>query len=954
MAPVTGRARGLPLGLVMVALLAAGVGALSGGAGSPSREGAGAPTAVPELDLRTEQYTLGNGLEVILRRETRLPVVAVNLWYHVGPANEEAGRTGFAHLFEHMMFEGSAHVEEGEGDRLLESAGSSENASTGFDYTNYIVPDVPSNQLELALWLQSDRMGFLLDELDQQNLSTQQAVVRNERRQSFDQAPYGLADEEVYHRLYPPGHPYHASIIGSHADIQAARLDDVRSFFRQFYVPNNASLAIVGDIDVARTKALVERYFGTIPAGAEEVPRRAVPAPPLTAEQRVTMTDTVELPRLTMAWLTPPIFEPGDYDATVASRLLDGTRASRLTRRLVHDLQIAQSVEADLSSLANGSTFTVTATAKPGHSLAELEAAIDDELDDLARRGPARTEVEAAKTAIIADQIRSLDDLGGFDGFADQLNYYNHYLGDPDRIDDDLRSLAAVTPERVRRFTDEHLDPDRRVVIEVAPGPKMPVDDPPEPEQPAAEEPAGEPAGGSAGAAAAEAWRDAVPAPGPAPTTPAPRVEQFTLENGLPVWLVESERLPVVSAALVSRLGSAADPPDRPGLTDLATGLLDTGTTSRDALGLARELESVGATLDNDTGKDGTWLSASSLTGHAADTLAILADVARNPTFPADEVERARDAALVALRQDRDSAGTIASQLAENELYGAGHPYAHPSSGTEAGLRAATVNDLRRAHGQAFTPATTALLLAGDVTPAEARALAGEAFGSWAAPPGPPAAPGAPGAPAGNPEPVLVVDEPGASQTALHLAAPGLRRADPDFEPTLLANRIFGGGFASRLNLNLRETKGYTYGAYSSVGASRGVGLVTISMDVETDATADAVAETLAELDRLSAGVTDDELSRARQWMTGSLATLFDTHTATLDTLRTLYLDELPADYFATRPARLAGLTTGDVAAVARRRLPADAFTVVAVGAREAIEDPLRDLRLGPVSLRSP
>ena len=963
MAPVTSRAKGLTLGLALVALLAAGVAALSGGAGSRAGQGAGARVAVPRLDLRTEQYTLANGLEVILRRESRLPVAAVNLWYHVGPADEEAGRTGFAHLFEHMMFEGSAHVAEGESDRLLESAGSSENASTSFDYTNYIIPDVPANELELALWIQSDRMGFLLERLDQESLSTQQAVVRNERRQSYDEAPYGLADEEVYHRLFPAGHPYHASIIGSHADIQAARLDDVRSFFRQFYVPNNASLVIVGDIEVARTKELVEKYFGTIPRGPD-VPRRTVPARRLTAEQRVAMTDAVELPRLTMAWLTPPIFEPGDYDATVASQLLDGTRASRLTRRLVHDLQIAQSVEADLTSLSNGSTFTVTATAKPGHTPAELEAAIDAELDELARRGPTPTEVDAAKTAIIARSVRSLDNLGGFGGLADQLNYYNHYLGDPDRIGDDLRAVGAVTPERVRRFTADQLDPDRRVVIEVVPGPKMAVDDPPEPaddsdpEGGAGAEPDGGSDAGDADPAlppSAESWRDAVPAPGPAPVPPSLEVERFTLDNGLPVWMVRSGRLPVVSAALVSRLGSAGDPPDRPGLTDLATSLLDKGTTTRDALGLARELESAGATLDNDTGKDGTWLSASSLTGHADETLAILADVARNPTFPPDEVERVRDAAIVSLRQSRDSAGAIADTVAEREIYGAAHPYGHPSSGTEDGLRAATVDDLRRAHARAFTPTTTALLLAGDLEASEAKTLAEQAFGSWAVPAGQPLPPAATGPPTGDPDRVLVVDEPGASQTALVLAAPGLRRADPDFEPALLANRIFGGAFASRLNTNLRETRGYTYGAYSSVGASRGVGLVTISMDVQTDATADAVRETLRELDTLTtAGVTDDELTRARQWMTGSVATLFATRTETLDTLRTLYLDDLPVDYFSTRPARLAGLTTADIAAVARRRFASGAFTVVAVGDRAAIEQPLRALDVGPVSLRSP
>ena len=347
------------------------------------------------------------------------------------------------------------------------------------------------------------------------------------------------------------------------------------------------------------------------------------------------------------------------------------------------------------------------------------------------------------------------------------------------------------------------------------------------------------------------------------------------LPNGLAVWLVESHRLPVVSASLVSRLGSAADPPDRPGLADLTTSTLDKGTATRDALGLARELEAAGATLGNDTDKDGTWLSATALTGQPRSTLTILADVARHPTFPADEVDLVRDATIVGLRQDRDSAGTIADTVAVREVYGAGHPYAHRSTGTEDGLRAATADDLRRAHARAFTPATTALVLAGDLTPAEARTLAEAAFGSWSTPAGSRGGdrrspggrprihsafqPPAPGPPAGTPERVLIVDKPGASQTALVLAAPGVPRADPDFEPLLVTNRIFGGGFSSRLNANLREAKGYTYGAYSSVDASRGVGLLTISMDVQGDSTAAAVGETLREVD------TPDGVGRERR-----------------------------------------------------------------------------------------
>ena len=932
-----------------MAVLAIGVAVLA------SRSETGDAGAVPRLDLQTEKYELDNGLEVILRRESRLPVVAVNLWYHVGPANEEPGRTGFAHLFEHMMFEGSAHVAEGQADRLLEAVGTSENASTNFDYTNYIIPDIPANQLELALWLQSDRMGFLLDRLDQTSLSNQQAVVRNERRQSFDDAPYGVADEELFKRLFPAGHPYHANIIGSHADVQAAGLDDVRAFFRQYYVPNNASLVIAGDIDVAHTKELVAKYFGTIPRGAD-VSRRVVPPPPITQEQRVSMTDAVELPRLTMGWLTPPIFEPGDYDATVTSRVLNGTRASRLSRRLEHDLRIAQSVTTNVDSMANASVLSITATAKPGHTLAELEAAIDAELTDLARRGPTRAEVQAAKTAVIARSVRGLDNLGGFGGLADQLNLFNHYQGRPDGIEEDLNRTAAVTAERVRRFAGRYLDPGRRVVIEVTPGPRTPVDDPPAPPEP--EGPEDPDAGPQEPLASAEPWRDAVPPAGPAPPAPAPPVQQFTLDNGLAVWLVESHRLPTVSASLVSRLGSAGDPPDRPGLTNLATGALDGGTTQRDALGLSRELEAAGATLGDDTGKDGTWLTATSLTGHVRAALAILADVARNPTFPADEVERVRDAAIVSLRQDRDDAARIAESVTLREVYGAGHPYAHVADGTEEGLRAATVDDLQRLHARAFTPTNSALLLSGDLTAAEARRLAEDAFGTWTddgTPNGARTGSPAPGPPAGGPDRVLLVDRPGASQTNLVLAAPGLARSDPEFERALVTNQVLGGGFSSRLNDNLRETHGYTYGAYSDVDGLRGVGLISIDMAVQAPSTADAVREALHEAGMLAtSGVTAEELARATRSLAGSARTLFDTNSSTLSAMRTLYLNDLPADYFQTRPARLARITADDVAGTARRRFAPSTFTVVAVGDRAAIEAPLRALDLGPVGVRSP
>ena len=344
---------------------------------SAQNRGAAASADIPRLQF--EKYTLPNGLEVILSQKRGLPMVAVNLWYHVGPANEEQGRTGFAHLFEHMMFQSSKHVPPDSHFRLLEAAGASDlNGTTDYDRTNYF-ETVPSNQLELALWLESDRMGYLLDKVDQAALSNQQDVVRNERRQSVENQPYGLAEEALVQTLFPTGHPYYGNVIGSHEDIQAAKLDDVKSFFRQYYAPNNASLAIVGDFEPAQTKTLVEKYFGTLKRGPAVPPIKAE-TPKITAERRKVVTARVELPRVYMAWLTSPIFKPGDADADIAATILGGGRSSRLYKKLVYEKQIAQNVSAQQYSLMLGSIFQIEATARPGHTAEELEKAIDEEL----------------------------------------------------------------------------------------------------------------------------------------------------------------------------------------------------------------------------------------------------------------------------------------------------------------------------------------------------------------------------------------------------------------------------------------------------------------------------------------------------------------------------------------------------------------------------------------------
>ena len=384
--------------------------------------------AVPAL--RYEKYKLSNGLEVILTENHRLPLVAVDVWYHVGPMNETAGRTGFAHLFEHMMFEGSEHVGEKAHFRVLEGAGATDiNGTTDFDRTNYF-ETLPSNELETALWLESDRMGFLIEKLDRAKLTNQRDVVRNERRQG-ENSPYSLADEEMFHQLFPKGHPYYASVIGSHVDIESARLQEVRDFFRRFYTPNNATIAIAGDFDSASLKPLIEKYFAPIPSGPA-VEKVNLATPPIHSERRATVTDTVQLSRVGVAWLAPAAFQAGDAETQLLIQILGGGKSSRLYRKLVYELQIAQSVDcSNTEPLALASVAICNVTARQGEKPEDLEAAINVELENLRSQGVTQAELERARNIILAKKIRGLQRLGGFGGVADVMNMYNQYLGDP-------------------------------------------------------------------------------------------------------------------------------------------------------------------------------------------------------------------------------------------------------------------------------------------------------------------------------------------------------------------------------------------------------------------------------------------------------------------------------------------------------------------------------------------
>jgi zinc protease len=901
-----------------------------------------APAAeVPQV--RYDKTTLPNGLEVILVEDHRLPIVAVNIWYHVGPANEAPGLTGFAHLFEHMMFAGTRHLPRGLADRLLEGAGATDsNGSTDYDRTNYY-DTVPSNQLELALWVHADRMGYLLDVLDQTALSNQQDVVRNERRQSVENRPYGVVEEALNHALFPQTHPYYAAVIGSHADIQNAKLADVRDFFKRWYGPNNASIVIAGDIDKVKTRALVAKYFGSFKKSPPVVhPRVATPA--ITRERRITVPDRVELPRLYMAWLTPPAFQPGDAELAVTAQILAGGKSSRLYKSLVYERQIAQEAAAAQNSNALTSTFIIDATARPGNDPSELEAAIDAELKALRDTGPSEQEVERARNTIETAMLTSIEKLGGT-GLANQINQYNQYTGDPGYLPKDIERLRRVTAADVRRVAQAYLQPNARVIVSGVPGkpdlgPDVPTPPPPK---------AGK-TGVAAGINRDEAWRRAPPKPGPAPRFTLPQGESFKLPNGLTVIVHSNPALPLVAAELVVKSGSDANPSDQPGLAGFTADMLDEGTATRSAPRIADEIAQLGAFLGSAASADASTVSLLALRSTFPQALDVLADVVLHPAFPTAEVERQRASRIGELTQQRDDPALVAAVAAAGALYGSDHPYGYGQLGTEQAIRATTREDVVRFWRRHYLPGNAALVVSGDITADELRALATARFGGWGRAD---AAITAVGDPSGTRARLVVVDKPGAPQTALRVTSIAAARRTPDYPAMQVMNAALGGLFSSRINLNLREDKGYSYGVFSAFRYDRTPGPFIIAGSVRTDVTGASISEIFREVN----GMRDKplpaaELAGARDSQVYSLPGQFETNSGIGASLAETFVFDLPADYWRTLPDRYRAVTGAQVQAAAQKYLKPDQLKVIAVGDRAAILPQLQKLGLGQPEVR--
>jgi zinc protease len=941
--------------------------------------------------IKFTEFTLANGLRVILHEDHSTPIVAVNIWYHVGSHNEVPGRTGFAHLFEHMMFQGSLHHDD---DYFvpLQEAGGSLNGSTNTDRTNYWEV-VPSNFLELALWLESDRMGYLLDALTDAKLNNQRDVVKNEKRQNYDNRPYGLVGAKIAETMYPKDHPYHWLTIGSLDDITAASREDVSDFFRRFYTPNNASLSIAGDINPVEARAMVEKYFGPLKRGPE-VKKVEPVRPALDKEMRLTMEDRVSLPRIYMTWHTEPQFTSNDAALEQLGLLLAGGKGSRLYRSLVYEKQIAQDVSAFNNSRELAGQFQIAATAKPNVKLEELEQAIDAEIAKLKTEPPTNEEMERVYNARESSFIYGLQSVGGFGGKSDQLNQYATFLGQPGYFTQDLLRYRNVTPADVTRVANSYLT-DKRLVLTVMPrargGGKTTGDAAPTsptgaiastsqqtgaqagattPARPGATTPAGvqpqtkpeaaatTPAGATPPTTTAKGGGNkskaqdksglgglyAQPAPKADPSFRLPQIQRRKLSNGLEVLIVEQHELPVVNMNLVLRTGSAADPQDRAGLSNLTAALVDEGTTTRSSLEISNQLAAIGARLSTNSDFDSSNLNLLTLSKHLGRALEIYSDVVTNPAFPDNELELQRKTRLGSLMQRRDDANAIASVVYASLLYGRNHPYGHSAVGDEQSVRAITSADIKRFYETYYRPNNAALIVAGDVKPATLMPQLEHAFANWKRGEVPNVNFEMP--PSREKSALYIVDKPGAAQSVLVIGQVGQPRSTPDYFPLLVMNTMLGGQFTSRVNMNLREDKGYTYGARTAFDYRRGAGPFMATAGVQTAVTKESVFEFMKELRgiRGERPISAAELEFSKQAIIRGFPRTFETPEQMANRLTDIVLYNLPDDYFNNYIARVRAVKLEDVNRVANRYLDPSKMAILVVGDRKVIEPGLRSL----------
>lgn len=923
---------------------------------APAAAAAPAPVAelVRQVDIPYQQFTLANGLRVIVHEDRKAPIVAVSVWYNVGSKDEPNGKTGFAHLFEHLMFNGSENAP-GDFFEPLQQIGATDlNGTTWFDRTNYF-ETVPRAALETALFLESDRMGHLLGAVTQDKLDNQRGVVQNEKRQG-DNQPYGLVEYAQLEALFPQGHPYRHSTIGSMADLDSASLADVKKWFTDKYGPNNAVLVLAGDVDVATARTLVEKYFGDIPRGPVNTPAEA-PVPTLPAPVSEVMKDRVATTRLYRDWIVPGLLDPETVPLSVGASVLGGLASSRLDNELVRKEQIAVRVSAGVQEFHRISVFEVQADVKPGVDPALVARRLDEIVADLVENGPTEDEVQRVAMTTVASRIKGLEQVGGFGGKAVALAEGELYANDADFYKKQLLAYSQVTPADVKAALQKWLkrpvyaltvEPGERGAYQEAGGKTGAVSGhgpryyrtPTADEKPLALKPA----------SFAPVDRSKLPEVGPIADLDFPDIEHATLSNGIKVSFAKRSAVPVVLVSMQFDAGYASDPKDKAGIQALMASLLDEGTTSLDSRELAEAQERLGADISITPSLDRSTATLSALKPNLAASLDLMADILKHPAFAQNEFERLKSQQVTRIASELTQPTGIAMRTLPPLLYGDRHPYGTPftGSGTTETVKALTRDDVVAAHQMWIRPDNAEIFIVGDTSLAEMVPLLEARFGAWT----PPAMPkGSKNfdqpIPAAKPR-IVLVDRPQSPQSMILAGEILPGTGTDDLTILLAANDVLGGNFLSRMNMDLRETKGWAYGVQGFIRRAENRSPYFVFAPVQADRTGDSVAA-LREQMRLfltTKGVTPEELTRTMNGSIRELPGSFETSAAVLGAIQGNALYKRPDNYQETLASRYRAMTAAELDQAARAAINPDNMVWVVVGDAAKVRPQLDKLGL--------
>ena len=877
-------------------------------------------------EIKYESFKLDNGLTVIVHEDKKVPMVAVNVWYHVGSKNEKLGKTGFAHLFEHLMFNGTENYNNEYFEPFEKIGSTDQNGTTNSDRTNYF-QNVPTNALDLALWMESDRMGHLLGVVDQEKLDEQRGVVQNEKRQGENQ-PYGKAFTRISESAFPKGHPYSWSTIGSMDDLDAASLEDVQDWFKTYYGPNNAVLALAGDIDLETAKLKVAKYFGDIPSGPPLIkPEKWIAK--RSEEKREVMFDDVPQARIYKIWNVPERDTEAAAHFDLASSVLVGGKNSPLYKELVYEQQIATSVSSFYYDREIAGMFFIVADVVAGVDPATVETAMDDVMAEFTKRGPNPKLLKAEKTKILAGFIRGIQRIGGFGGKSDLLATCQTYTGDPGCYQKNAAYLDAVTPSKMKATFAKWID-DTPYVLTILPTDKYSVGE-------------------------TDLDRSSgVPYPTQKVEFQFPKLQTATLSNGAKVVLAQRKGVPLVEMNFQFNFGYAQENNDELGYTNFMMGMLNEGTKKYSSLEFDEVLDSLGSNLGFGSGLDTSVASLSSLKANLSQTLDLAKEALINPTFPEKEIERIKKETLAGIIQEENRPASIAYRNIGKLLYGEEHPYGKPltGSGISETISSITRANIMDVHSRAINSAHLTFAVAGDIEMKELVDLLESKFGDWSA-----------NSDSGlktlttvelpDNRTVYLIDKPNAQQSYIvagQLLPPSA--TDEEIEIDYM-NYAIGGSFTARLNMNLREDKSWSYGVRTRLGDAKGQRAMLVTAPVQTDKTSESMAEIVKEYaDYLSTKpITQDELAKGKASKTLRLPGQFETLGALKGGVSGIVTYDRDLDYLDQLPALLDEPSLNQVQAKAQKYIKPNQWTWLIVGDLSKIEEPIRALNLGEVKV---